>query len=107
MNSGPFKRLSQQEYERLKRSVTCDVKGCSAKALWYPSVRIWAKGYPKTSKPLVMETGLSFCEAHKHDFKLEDLGPSFPELLQKVAEQENLKEPDPASAKIEMLPIIG
>lgn len=54
-------------------AVRCSRQDCIAPAKWQPGWRAWAKGYPKSSTPIVSYMGLGLCDGHKEDTTIEDL----------------------------------
>ena len=46
-------------------STLCNRTGCELKAKFRVGARLWAKGYPKSSPPAEMSSGLVVCDHHK------------------------------------------
>lgn len=69
-------------------------------------VKVWAKDYPRSSAPLVVEIGMTYCFAHKGEFKLSDI-PNLNSLVLAVCRSAKVVKPDLKSAEIEMRPFFS
>jgi hypothetical protein len=92
------------QHPQLARNPFCNVKGCDQPLAFYPVVKVWARGYPTTSAPLVVEVGMSLCAAHKDRFTADDL-PDLERLVREVCERYRLKEPDMDTLRLEMVAV--
>lgn len=68
-------------------------------------MKVWAEGYPKSSPPLECEVGLTFCEEHKHNFRLEDI-PCLDQICASACRAYSKRNPDFKTATIEMKPLL-
>jgi hypothetical protein len=50
----------------------CQHAGCNKPAKWTLQIRMWAKGYPKTSTPLSMQLSAKVCDEHQWHPKPEE-----------------------------------
>lgn len=45
----------------------CNRVGCDMAAKWRLGVKLWGKGFPRTSTPCTMSTGVVVCDHHKEN----------------------------------------
>lgn len=83
----------------------CCEPGCRERPLWHPVVKVWATGYPKTSAPMELTIGMSFCAMHKNSFRFEDQAP-LKEVIRAAAKVACKVEPDLTTAEVHMVPIV-
>lgn len=89
---------------QVPRSAFCNVKGCGQPAAFFPVIKVWAKGHPKTSTPLKIEVGMAFCHQHKDEFKLPDI-PGLERVTRAACASLKKAEPDFSNAELEIVPI--
>jgi hypothetical protein len=91
--------------KEIKHPTICSAKGCGKPAKFYPTIKMWAKGYPKTSTPMTIDVGMAFCFDHRDYFKIDDI-PNLGELALDATKQMHAAPPDPSSAEIQMMPLL-
>lgn len=55
------------QFEKFSGPARCSHKDCIAPARFVMQIKMWAKGYPKTSTPITARFSIKVCPNHKYD----------------------------------------
>lgn len=87
---------------------TCDWAGCLRPPVWRVGLKIWAKGYPKTSTPIRGEIGIFVCdECGRERVKASHFLPETMRAnIELTASRLRKATPDFDTAEVDLLPIL-
>lgn len=93
-------------YEQANKPQKCNIEGCTNAAGWSPRIRVWAKGYPKSSAPISMMLNIAVCDGHKDALDPKTFWTEEGALMVRDAiVVRGLAEPDFSTTEIDMLPL--